>query len=415
MNPPPRKSAFTFALAARRTADFYVRAGQARLLCLVGATVAFAVGGSAWWVWITLSFAFLGSWQGWGLSRAVLRNETPRNPLLLWAYNSAVNGHGRYTVNVPGLVEGVSCLTLGLASAYAVSSPGAALLALAFVMTYTISVFSAFFVDNANYNPNDMPWVGFEVIRQAVGPLLVLFAVVVVLPGWSGSSLTAPALVCASGFVASVRVRETDRTFIEAEKEARETQRLAGRDDVLNQVHGISTDLDRALTYGADIREEHPEVFGYIQTAVVRLQQLTALEDPYLDEVDYPESLSRAVRRFAGAYGAWHRSDITVPRLSQFDHQLARIAVHDLVGNAGKAGAGRISMTFEPVGADEVRLRVEDDAPAFPPGTWMAPGSSLARLGRTLGQRSGSLTLEQSGDSKAVVAAWRLEEGGTGQ
>lgn len=407
-----RRNSFTFALAARRTADFYLRAGQARLLCLTVVGAAFGVGRVAWWAWIALALAALGSWQGWGLQRAVLRNRLPRNPLLLWAYNSAVNGHGKHTVNVAGALEGISCLTLAIASAHAVANSDAALVALAFVMAYAVSVFSSVFVDNANYNPADKPFFAFEALRRGVGPILVLLAAAMVLPGWSGTSWVTPALVCGLGMLASVRVRETDRAFVEAYREARESQRLEGRDDVLNQTHGLSNDLDRALAYGARIKTDRPEVFEYIQSAVVRLQQLTALEHPYFDDVEYPESLSRAVRRFARAYGAFDRTDIRVPRLSDADHRLARILVHDLVGNAGKAGASRISMTFEPAGDGVVRLSVEDDAEPFPANAWKASGSSLARIERSLVQRAGSLSLEQSTAMKTVRATWVLEAGG---
>jgi hypothetical protein len=409
-----RRNAFAFALASRRTADFYVRAGKARAACLAGTGVAFAFGGVDQWVWAVLAFAALGVWQGWGLSRAMLHDRTPNNPLLLWAYNSAADGLGRHTVNVPGVIEGVSCIFLTLAIVAGMSDPGAALVAFASVMGFAVSVFSAVFVDSANYNPNDPPFFGFEMLRRWVGPLLTLLAAALVLPWWPGSSLTAPAVVCGLGMLASVRVRETDRIFADACRQAREGERLAGRDEVLNQVHGLSTDLDRALAYGAGLKPQHPEVFEYIQTALVKLQQLTALEEPYTDEAGYPDTLRRAVQRFARSYGAHSHSDIQVARVSEKDHQLARVLVHDLVGNAGKAGASRITLTFAHIDDATVILRVEDDAPPFPTGTWKAPGSSLARLGRTLEARSGSLTLEQSAESKVVSAMWRLKGEGAG-
>lgn len=385
-----RRNPFTFALAARRTADFYTRAGRARMLCLAGVGLTSALGGASWWVWPILGIAFLGAWQGWGLSRAVLADSIPRNPVLLWAYRSAVAGHGRHTVNVPGVLEGVSCISLGLATTYGIHDSTAALAALVLVMMFAVSVFSAVFVDNANYNPNDDPFVGFEWLRQGVGPLLAALAAVTVLPGWPESSRATAALVCSLGILASVRVRETDRAFLFAYQEARESERLAGRDDVLNQTHGLSTDLDRALSYGDALRSEHPEVFEYIQTASVKLHQLSALEDPYADGVDYPDTLSRAVRRYARAYGAWDSSDIRVPLLSDADHQLARILVHDLVGNAAKAGASRISMYFEHVDEDTVqsedRGRRAAGALGVVDGTWVKSGQNWTHTRDTVGR-----------------------------
>lgn len=408
MNKPERRTPFIFALAARRTAEFYERAGRTRLLLLAVTAGAFALGRSAWWVWVALALAAFGSWLGWGLQRAVLRNTVPQNPLLLWAYNSAVNGHGKHSANVSGVLEGLSCLTLSWACGYGVAVTDAALVALVAVVAFSVSVFSAVFVDNANYNPGDQPWTGFEPLRKAVGALLALLSALIVLPGWPGDSLVPPALACLGGLAASIRVSETDRAFIEADREARESARLAGRDDVLNNVHGLSTDLDRALTYGSDLRHSRPEVFDYVQTAAVRLQQLTALEDPYVDDVGYPESLARAVRRFAGS--SWGRCRIEVQQVSEPDHHLARILVHDLVGNAEKAGATRISMSF--LDSDgRLQLTVEDDAPHFAAGTWMAPGSSLARLGRTLSDLSGGLTLQQGEATKVVRAEWKAREG----
>lgn len=409
----PRRNAFAFALAVRRAADFNLREGRSRLFLLAVVAVAFAAGATAWWAWPVLAIAGVGSWQGWGLSRAALENRTPRNRLIRWAYDTAVNAAGRHAVNLPGVIEGISCLTLAMAVTYGVSDANAALIAFACVMGYAVSHVSHIFVDNANYNPNDAPFFGFEFLRKWCGPALVLLAAATALPHWRRSSLAAAALVCALGLLASVRVRETDRAFRYAYLESRESERLAGRDDVLNQVHGISMYLDRALALGTGIRPAHPDVYEYVQAALVRLQQLTALEDPYVDDAEYPASLSRAVRRFARSYGAWERSDIRVPWVPEPDHRLARILVHDLVGNAGKAGASRIVMLFETAGGARVRLRVQDDAPPFPPGSWMAPGSSLARLGRTLEERSGSLLLEQDRGLKAVTATWRLHEEGS--
>jgi hypothetical protein len=56
-----------------------------------------------------------------------------------------------------------------------------------------------------------------------------------------------------------------------------------------------------------------------------------------------------------------------------------------------------------------VAISVTDDAPPMAQGVWKTPETSSARLAARLGGLSGSLTSEQNGTTKTVMARWLPE------
>lgn len=384
-----RRTDYAFTVVARRIADYTFRAAQARVLALMVFTGAVAVSEPRWWIWTLASPAAVGTGLCVGLAHAELRQAIPRNRLIRWAWRSATTGHGRHTVNVSGVLETIGALGLATAATYGIASSGA-LVALGASICYAVSVASAIFVDPAFYNPRDNPWPLLEPLRTGAGLVLAALAGAVVVPGWAGDDRTAAALVCAAALATSLRVRETDRLLRYAEMEAANCE-LLGRDLVLAQTHGLSSTLNLAALYARDVSTTAPEVHETVRLAQIRLQQLTALEDLSVTDVDYPESLLRPIRWLTGSRGVHSQASIELDILSEPDHDLARLLVSDLVGNAVKAGAGRIQVRLYRRG-DEVRFDVDDDGPPFPAGTWRAERSSLARLGRVLERRGGTLT-----------------------
>ena len=110
----------------------------------------------------------------------------------------------------------------------------------------------------------------------------------------------------------------------------------------------------------------------------------------------------------ARAVGARAQVEVTVDRLGPVDHDLARLVLNDLVGNALNAGAGDILVTIAPDGP-RVVISVTDDAPPMAPGVWKTPGTSSARLEARLTELSGWLRSVQQPSGKTVTACWAVQ------
>jgi hypothetical protein len=97
------------------------------------------------------------------------------------------------------------------------------------------------------------------------------------------------------------------------------------------------------------------------------------------------------VLTLARAVGAKAAVKVSVNALSAADHDLARLVLNDLVGNALNAGVGAIQVAVTPDNG-RVAISVTDDAAPMADGVWKTPGTSSARLKARLGDLSGSLT-----------------------
>jgi signal transduction histidine kinase len=152
----------------------------------------------------------------------------------------------------------------------------------------------------------------------------------------------------------------------------------------------------------------NPSLYELAVSANSRLRETLTLAQLDRDSSTSVQNLEAPVLTLARAVGAKADVDIRIDRLSSSDHDLARLVLNDLVGNALNAGAGAIQVTIVADGA-LVAISVTDDAPPMARGVWKTPETSSARLAGRLGGLSGSLTSEQNGTTKTVTARWQPE------
>jgi signal transduction histidine kinase len=180
---------------------------------------------------------------------------------------------------------------------------------------------------------------------------------------------------------------------------------------VVNEAHGaLSTHLRLLEQEARRVRQSYPRLYELAVDANARLRETLTLARTEPNGSDgATAALAAPVLTLARAVGAEVSVDVAVERLSTADHELVRLTLSDLTGNAVNAGAGCIAVTVTRIGP-EIVIQVRDDAPPMPARVWKSPGTSSARLEHRLQQLSGALDCQQGEDSKVVVARWTAQE-----
>lgn len=414
-----RRSEFAFRVAAARSAEMNYRAARGRVPLMLLALVALMVGEARWWSYMGWLLLTAGALVTLGTSRAELTGRAPRDPLTRWAYGGLGVTHARHAANPAGLAESVGCLVLIFAAAWGMSpeASGARLALLGVLVAVLIRMYGTqIFGDLAFYNPQERAVRSLEALRRVIGPVLAGAAAVVVLPApWPGDTRVAAALACAGLLLAQAQVHGTDALMAAAVGQSA-VSRLDGRVRAVDDAHAVlSLPLKEAVRRARPFVRQDPELYDGLRAALSQFREFTSLASDPDVTLDWPGVLVRPVQGLCRRFGVDPDIDIDVlvGVLQPQDWHLTRLAVDDLVSNALASGCTRLRVR---VAADDgvLVVLVDDDAPPFPPGAWLAPGGGLSRLQQRLQARGGELTLHPHGDGKTVRAAW-LAGDGTGQ
>jgi hypothetical protein len=406
-----RRSNFAFDVAAARSADYHYRAGLTRAGALLLILFSMAAGAATWWAWVAVTLAAVGVWQGVWLARHVLSGTEPRDPLVRWAWRSALDQHGRHKNNVAGRIDSIASVGLSLIGPFAMSTERLVprLVAFAAAGLFVSSAVSGAFLDPAFYNPHEDAPRWMERVRAIAGPLLAGFgALIAVCADWPPAATPTLLLICASPLLVQVRVRESDRLMVRGARQAEESK-VVGRSDVVQAAHSkLSMPLGEAVRRARRHADKDPESYDLLRLIRSRFQQLTALEDGADVSVDWPDVLIRPIEAICRPRGVLPKFSIDVDELLGVDRDIASWALDDLVGNAVKADAGHVWVSLGPDADDRIlHLQVTDDAYPFPTGTWDASTGGLARLRGRLRPLGGELKLIQvTSTTKTVAATW---------
>jgi signal transduction histidine kinase len=132
---------------------------------------------------------------------------------------------------------------------------------------------------------------------------------------------------------------------------------------VISETHGaLSTNLRLIEQQAREIRKVAPTLYELAVSANSRLRETLTLAQFGSESSTSVQNLEAPILTLARAVGAKAKIDITVDTLSSEDHDLARLVLNDLVGNALNAGAGAIDVAVVPDDG-RVAISVTDDAP----------------------------------------------------
>lgn len=280
---------------------------------------------------------------------------------------------------------------------------------LAAAVGFFVSVSLLIFADHTWFNPAETrPPAWHELARRLAGPLTAGLTCLITLPAaWGPDGWWAALVLSLVPLTINLRLSDTDLIMAALPRLVQEESH-AGRELVINEAHGaLSTNLRLLEQQAREFRPVAPALYDLAVSANSRLRETLTLARLGTESSTSVQNLEAPVLTLARAVGARAEVAVTVDRLSPADHDLARLVLNDLVGNALNAGAGDVAVRVEPDGP-RVAISVRDDAPPMVQGVWKTPGTSSARLEARLVELSGSLGAVQADGVKTVTACWAV-------
>jgi signal transduction histidine kinase len=354
--------------------------------------------------------ASIGSFLLWTNERHRRNGTQPRFWLSRAYLRNVIKTDGRHRLSLGSYFEIPEAFVLiAIPSWIATDDPlWARLIMLAAGTVFLITTSLLIFNDHTWFNPEESdPPAWHEIFRRFAGPITALPVCVIALSAdWGPDGWLAALAICLMplGMVGS-RISDTDLIMQTLPRLVQEESH-AGRELVISETHGaLSTNLRLIEQQAREIRDLAPSLYELAVSANSRLHETLTLAQLGRDSSTSLQNLEAPVLTLARAVGAKAAVRISVDTMSSGDRDLARLVLNDLVGNALNAGAGAIDVAVTPDDG-RVAISVTDDAPPMADGVWKTPETSSARLESRLGDLSGSLTSEQNGTTKTVIARW---------
>lgn len=368
-----------------RGSDYTERAAATRGMWLLLMIISMLSGGTRWWGWAPVVVGAVGT----GLSFATAFYESsktlPRLPVVRWAIGQTLSNKGTQRPNVPGLIEALAVLPLGVVGAWAMSDGPAVWrwCAVAAAVGWAWSFVCAVFLEPAFYNPVVRFWRIVETIRSTSGFIAAALAAAIIVPApWPDNSRWVALGICLLLIGLQVRIRETDRGFVLAEQRAAQRQ-LKGRTEITDVMHGpVGTSLDQLIVMIEEICELHPELpelprlYDGARQVSGGFREVMELHKDLNVTIDWPGVLIGNLQAMLG------RSRITMPApqfptdpMHEEDRKITRIVLQDMASNVIKCGAFNCAVAMVRDG-DYYRADVSDDGSPVDQAAWMRPGEA---------------------------------------
>ena len=405
-----RRNRISYLALARRSTNYTMHAWYVRVVALV-IIASLSIDSRSSLLAIALCLAAsLGSLLLWINERHLRRGTVPRFWLSRAYLRNVIKTDGVHRLSLGSYIEIPEAFVLiAIPSWVATDNPlWARLIMLAAATVFLINTSLLIFNDHTWFNPQETdPPAWHEIFRLLAGPITALPVCLIALPAEWGPDgwLAALAISLMPLAVVGSRITDTD-LLLKTLPELVQQESHAGRELVISETHGaLSTNLRLIEQQAREIRKEAPTLYELAVSANSRLRETLTLAQFGHESSTSVQNLEAPILTLARAVGAKAKIDITVEALPSEDHDLARLVLNDLVGNALNAGAGAIDVAVVPDDG-RVAISVTDDAPPMVSGVWKTPGTSSARLEARLGDLSGSLTSIQNGATKTVTARW---------
>ena len=353
--------------------------------------------------------ASLGTLLLWVNLRHTRRQTEPRFWLTRAYRRNVARTDGRHRLSLGSYFEiPESFVLIAIPTWVATDDPlWARLIMLTAGVAFFISVSAMIFADHTWFNPAEQnPPAWHEVFRLLAGPITAGLVCLISLPAdWGPEGWWAALVISLLPLLINLRLSDTDLIMSVLPRLVQEESH-AGRELVINETHGaLSTNLRLLEQQARELRSVAPALHDLAVSANSRLRETLSLARLGTESSTSVQNLDAPVLTLARAVGARATVEVSIDQLGAEDHDLARLVLNDLVGNALNAGAGDVQVTIAPDGP-RVAVSVRDDAPPMAPGVWKTPGTSSARLEAKLAELSGTLTAAQRDGTKTVTASW---------
>ena len=410
---------FSYEVSMLRVGDLGLRAALFRLGALAVLVIFAVVGRAPWLASLPIAVALIGTYLSAATNYSRIHDDrNPRDPLTNWAFDLTLSGSGRMKPDVPGTLESISYIPLGIIGPYLMhdSDPVFRLTVLAAALAWVGSCVVAVFVDPAFYSPHSHAWRFVDWARRyLLGVVVLAIAVAVVLPAhWSSSERTLAFGLCLvlAGAV-QLRVRETDRLLAQAATTST-TREIVGRHTMVEAVHEL---IGPATSHLRVQLTEHPEFLDTLDERVSDLESgysdVLSMENDLDRELDWPGRLRAHLDRLSRLRKV--KYDLNHPEaLHRVDRAIAHQVLHNLATNAASAKATKCSLTLTREG-DFLVVRASDDGQPVERTSWTDTNGGLrrarARLART-GPGSSIELVDDGADGrpKLIIAKWRGQQ-----
>jgi len=351
-----------------------------------------------------------------------IHGTLPTNKIALFVVENNERTSGIHQLNVISFLYLVGLVSMLVIPSWVATDlhPVVRLLALAAAVICLISVSASIYIDHTWYAHGVSRPHWHEWLRVAAGEQGVLLAAGITVPAiwpaqlWPAEAVLAAMVLVVIPIISKFRISEIDQLISVIDDLVRD-QAHEGRELVLREMHGnLSTQL-RLLTQQAyQHKEELPTLYALAVSANSRLRETMALANPTQLTSTTPDTLLVGVRTLATAVGAQVGGSVELAEMSNADRDLARVVLNDLVGNGLNAGADHLTVMINQED-DLLQIAVTDDGKPMPEGSWLAPGTSSARLARHLAGLSGSLECLADDAQLTAPSATANRAGGAGQ
>jgi signal transduction histidine kinase len=365
-----RRNRISYLALLRRSSNYTMHAWYIRVAALV-IIAGLSIGSRSSALAIGLCLlASIGSYLLWTNERHLRNGTQPRFWLSQVYLRNVIKTDGRHRLSLGSYFEIPEALVLiAIPSWIAIDDPlWARLVMLAAATVFLITTSLLIFNDHTWFNPEETdPPAWHEILRLVAGPITALPVCLIALGAdWGADGWLAALAICLMPLaVVGSRISDID-LIMQTLPGLIQEESHAGRELVISETHGaLSTNLRLIEQQARDVRDRAPTLYELAVTANSRLRETLTLARLGSDSSMSLQNLEAPVLTLARAVGAKAAVDVRVDALSVDDHDLARLILNDLVGNALNAGAGDIKVAVTPDDG-QVAISVTDDAPPRP-------------------------------------------------
>lgn len=416
-----RRTAFAYDVINARCPDFNIRAADARFGWLALLTAALIVGGGAWWSWIPIAIGVIAGVLARRISQHDMGVTAARAPVVRWAQNVTRASAGTAKWNVPGTLEFFAAISIVWVGPWAMAdaSPTWRLLAVAAAIGYCWNFLSGVLLDPFFYNPTEASSPAVELSRSIAGVLAAVYGVTVTATApWSAGFLPVATGCVATIVILQLRIRETDRLLMFAERESGK-RAAQSRQAITEPIHGIlGTSINSLYGLVEDREDQDSKLFDMVGQLVGEYRAIMELESNIDRDFTWPGVLVGPLLHVLTPVNI----QMPTPNLPEDpipdEHRRIALAVFfNLAANARKSGAryAEFSLTEE---SGTYEATAFDDGGLLNQRRWMRRGGGLDRLVHRYGGYDLNTSYEQnvpnaqarSGRGKVIRVRWQRTE-----
>lgn len=320
-------------------------------------------------------------------------------PGVRWAQIVTRAAAGTAKWNAPGTLEFFSAISIVWVGTWAMAGapPVWRLLAVAAAVGYCWNFLSAVLLDPFFYNPMETPSLAVDLSRSIAGVLAAVYGVTVTATAPWPSDFLPVAIGCVGVIVIlQLRIRETDRLLVFAERES-DKRAEQSRLDITEPTHAIlGTSINSLYGLMNDRKDQDPELFDEVTQLLGQYREIMELESNIGRDITWPGTLVGPLQRvLAPANIQMAPPELPEEPIPDAHRTIALAVLLNLAANARDSEARYTEFSLSEENGTYV-VTAFDDGALLDQGAWMREGGGLARLVRRYSAHDLETSYEQN-------------------